>query len=104
MKLKSPLSVYDILGSKAGGPVLCKMAYDAAKRVNVEIGKQESHDPIFTESNNYELNFLLEFMTTFRLDLNNKSKVTEKVWEALPKRIKKYRKQLDAERQLLLFN
>jgi len=104
MVLKSPLSVYDVLGSKAGGAVLCKMAYEAAVRAKAYTGMQESHDPKFPEVKNYNLIFLLNFMAEFRSDLNNKSKVENKVWEAIPKRIKKYKKEFDIRKQLSLFN
>jgi len=104
MTLKSPLSVYDILGSKAGGAALCKMAYEAAMKVDAFTGSQPSHDPKFPEVKNYDLIFLLNFIADFRSDLNNKSRVEEKVWEAIPKRLKKYRKEFDARKQLSLFN
>ena len=104
MVLKSPLSVYDILGSKAGGAALCKMAYEAAVRAKAYTGTQESHDPKFPEVKNYDLIFLLNFIADFRSDLNNKSRVENKVWEAIPKRIKKYKKEFDVRKQLSLFN
>jgi len=104
MTLKSPLSVYDILGSKAGGAILCKIAYEAAVKVDAFTGSQPSHDPKFPKVKNYDLIFLLNFMREFRSDLNNESKVERKVWEAIPKRLKKYRKEFDIKKQLLLFN
>lgn len=103
MKIKSPLSVYDVLGSKAGGPTLCQEIYKEAARQGLDMGKQYSHDPRFKESNNYDLVFLLNFLAIFRSDENNRSKVTPKIWDAIPKRLKKYRKELGAQNQLSLF-
>ena len=101
MNIKSPLSVYDFLGSKAGGS-LGKFVYEGASKQKAFVGKQDTHDPEL-KVQTYEFHCLLTFLMEFRSNESNKSKVDSTVWDAIASRAGKYNKALEAENQPALF-